>query len=212
MWLRAGNYTFTVPANVYELWVYVWGAGGGGATSNNGGAGCARGGAGGGYSFKRWAVQPGDTVTITVGAGGVGAGPGSAMVNGTNGGTTSVTINGVTVQATGGEGGKHTPAATVVGGVGSGGDVNRSGGSTTAMLGTSLINCGQGGASSGSPFGNGFPGANLANLNSSVTGGLGGAGWGGSGGDLWNTGGRTGRLRPAGAALMVRHRSCPTRL
>lgn len=61
--------TFTVPAGVTRVFVQVWGAGGGGAAGQwSAGAG----GSGGGYAQNWCQVTPGNTVTVTVGAGGVG--------------------------------------------------------------------------------------------------------------------------------------------
>lgn len=58
-----GTRSFTVPDGVYTIEVDCVGGGGGGGYS----AGC-KGGGGGGYSYKRWAVSPGDSIEYTVGA------------------------------------------------------------------------------------------------------------------------------------------------
>jgi hypothetical protein len=125
-----GAHTFTVPANVWSLDAEAWGGGGGGAKGSS--AAHGEGGGSGAYARKVLSVEPGATVSITVGAGGVSyTGSGGAAGNG--GDTTlSVTIDGVAtvVTAGGGEG------ATVVvadggsrgtGGTATGGDINISG-------------------------------------------------------------------------------------
>ncbi|MHA7810972.1 MAG: DUF6701 domain-containing protein [Marinobacter adhaerens] len=64
----AGDDVFTVPDRVNEVVVEVWGAGGsGGGVTERGVSG---GGGGGAYARSRMAVEPGDQLTIRVGAGG----------------------------------------------------------------------------------------------------------------------------------------------
>ena len=73
------NTTWTVPAGVNEVEVLVVGGGGGGGWAGGGGGG------GGGVLYRpNFAVSPGSTFTVTVGAG--GAGTTSNSVPGTNGG------------------------------------------------------------------------------------------------------------------------------
>ncbi|MGH3009674.1 MAG: RHS repeat-associated core domain-containing protein [Gaiellaceae bacterium] len=100
----AGNYTYPVPNGVTSLTVELWGAGGGGGRgygSVNGGASGGGGGGGGAYT-KTTAIQTdsGDTLSVTVGAGGApglnGGGSGCAgspngpASPGSAGGTSSV--------------------------------------------------------------------------------------------------------------------------
>lgn len=85
-------YTWTVPSGVTKLLVEAWGGGGGGAAG--GGEG------GGGYAAAEWVVTPGSTVNITVGAAGPGAT--SSSVEATNGNSSVVNINSVTLLAQGG--------------------------------------------------------------------------------------------------------------
>jgi hypothetical protein len=125
-----GAHAFTVPDNVWSLDAEAWGGGGGGAKGS--GAAHGEGGGSGAYARKVLSVEPGATVSITVGAGG-GSYTGSEGAAGDGGDTTlSVTIDGVTtvVTAGGGEG------ATIVsadggsrgsGGTATGGDINISG-------------------------------------------------------------------------------------
>ena len=139
-----GNGGTSTGANGYNGTVY--GAGGGGATvtfdsSNNatrgtGGSGAngvaeitytythqaAAGGGGGGGAFayiKNIPVVSENTYTITVGAGGLG---GTISSNGSDGGESSININGTIYTLTGGKGGKAgtsaTSSSTVVQGTG----------------------------------------------------------------------------------------------
>ena len=70
----AGSYTFTVPAGVTIISVTACGGGGGGGTGNNSGSSTSYGGPGGGGGAavvgRKFAVTPGQTLAITVGAGG----------------------------------------------------------------------------------------------------------------------------------------------
>ena len=73
------TYNWTVPAGVTSILMEGWSGGGGGGTYSGGG--------GGGYMTAILAVTPGNTVTVTVGAGGA---PGSSTADGIHGGTTTV--------------------------------------------------------------------------------------------------------------------------
>ncbi|EJL01667.1 putative phage protein [Pseudomonas fluorescens Q2-87] len=111
----AGVYQWTVPANVWKVFVEVRGGGGSGAfgTLETG----AGGGGAGGFSKRLVPVTPGSVITVTVGAG--GASVTAASTNGNPGGTSSF---GPHSSATGGAGGLVTGGAG--GGYGSGGDFN----------------------------------------------------------------------------------------
>ena len=68
----AGSGTWTVPAGVNSLEVLVVGGGGGGGQQSSGA------GAGGMYYASAYAVTPGSSVNVAVGAGGLGgSGPGN---------------------------------------------------------------------------------------------------------------------------------------
>ena len=118
------NGTFTAP-HTGKFFVRVIGAGGGGGSAATGSSphGNFTGGAGGGGGVAEGFVYltKGQTVTVTVGAGGVGA---SASVASTAGGSSSF---GAYMSATGGTQGLSAGAAVLQGGIsgtGVGGDVN----------------------------------------------------------------------------------------
>jgi hypothetical protein len=147
-----GNGTFTIPTGITRVKATVL-AGGGGATSNRGG------GAGGAAIKYLTSLTPGNTISVTVGAGGAAntVGGSSQIASGTQ----SIT----TVSATGGDRGQ---TADGNGGIGSNGDLNiRGGGAGNGQ------SSGQGG---NSIFGAGAP--------TRTTGGVGivGGAFGGGGG------------------------------
>ena len=111
--------TWTVPADVTLIKIYVTGAGGGASYSNS----CC--GAAGGTAIKYITVVAGNDVVITIGAGGAGATSVSGYIGGNGGTTTAVYNSATTVSATGGTGGGTFYRAS---GVGSGGDINLNGG------------------------------------------------------------------------------------
>lgn len=115
--------TWTVPANITLIKIYVTGAGGGGAVNY----GCT--GAAGGTAIKYLTVVPGNDVVITIGAGGAGGTSGSGWYGGNGGTSTAVYNSATTVSATGGTGGGTFIKAS---GVGSGGDINLNGGVAVA--------------------------------------------------------------------------------
>lgn len=168
-----GTATFTVPAGVYYIRVSLWsggGAGGGGLTTGRAG------GAGGTGAFATgvFAVIPGQTYTVTVGAGGISVTSGTAG----SGGTSSF---GALLSCTGGVGG-------VSGANGSGG----SGGAGGTASGTGTLLNGNAGTSAGatngwgSPGGSSAPGASggggVAALPIGTSGTAGASGSGGAGG------------------------------
>lgn len=116
----AGVYQWTVPVNVYRVFVEVRGGGASGAfagdSSTSDGAG---GGGGGGICERLCTVVPGTVITVTVGAGGTSVS--TAGEAGVAGGTSSF---GAFCSATGGRGGVMSVGA--LGGAGSGGDFNAS--------------------------------------------------------------------------------------
>lgn len=116
--------TFVVPAGITKIRVRVLGAGCGGTNAG-------RGGCGGGYAHGEFAVTPGASHTVTVGAGSVGGASPSA------GGTSSF---GVLISATGG--------TSSAGGTGTGGDFQATGGVSGNAAGS-------GGGGAGSQLGDG---------------------------------------------------------
>ena len=129
----AGAQVFTAsgswvcPAGIYFAKFTVTG-GGAGSPTNSSRTPIAAAGGGTAIRFKG-AVVPGTTYTVTIGAGGI-AGTG-ANGNGNGGGTTSVTGSGfTTISATGG-GGSLSGETFSAGGVGTGGDLNLTGGATS---------------------------------------------------------------------------------
>lgn len=93
--------TWTVPTGCASMSAFLVGGGGGGGGyggwwgASNGGSGSG----GGTNTINDIAVTPGTTVTITIGAGGARGARGG---NGSAGGTTSITLNGTTYSALGG--------------------------------------------------------------------------------------------------------------
>lgn len=98
--------TWLVPANVTEILIEGTGAGGGGGSGGGLGSTGGEGGKAGKYAIRRLAVTPGDTLTITIGAGGIG---GTFSVNfqpGNAGGDTTVgSLSAGTLTWKGGQGG-----------------------------------------------------------------------------------------------------------
>lgn len=88
---------WTVPAGVYRILVYMWGGGGGAASCV---CNCAGGGAGG-FVAGQIEVVPGETLTITAGAGGLG----NNCSGGGRGGKGSTIYRGTTLLAAAGGGG-----------------------------------------------------------------------------------------------------------
>lgn len=104
-YLAAGSYSFTVPSGIYSINVNACGGSGGGGAADGGTSFSGYGGAGGGSNLKgveTFSVTPGQTLSITVGA---GAGANTNL--GTFGGTSSVTGTGVSYSAVGGESGQN---------------------------------------------------------------------------------------------------------
>ncbi|MCC6599592.1 MAG: hypothetical protein IT223_02845 [Crocinitomicaceae bacterium] len=200
---NTGTYTFVVPGCAEQICIEAWsggGGGGGGYYRNTSPYPIAAGGGGGGggYGSECFTVTPGDTYTVTVGAGGAagnnqqgGGGSGGA---GTNGGQSSV---GTLLVVTGGQGGTGGTASGSSGTGGTGG----TGGTTTALNmapgavglnGTWLLNnwppSGAGGAGGNGGAGGGSVTGNGTGLPGSSPGGGGGggaylSGSGGKGGD-----------------------------
>lgn len=173
--------SWTVPAGVTSVSVVCIGAGGGGAENGSGGSG---GGGGDLRYYNNLSVTPGESLTITVGAGG------TAGSSGTAGGFSRVARGGTTLlEAAGGGGGtvdgsgaKNGTSSTIAGSIG-GGD-----GGTSPN--TASTTCG-GGGGAGGYSGNGGNGGNSSNdgANGAANSGAGGGGGAGGDGDASGAGG-----------------------
>ena len=171
--------TWTVPAGVTSVTVYVYGAGGGSggakAALNDNASG---GGGGGACAISTLSVSGGQVYNYTVGAGGTaGAATGT---NGGVGGTSSFTGTGGTVSANGGGGGGGVAVTTGAAGaaglgatVGIGTTIRFGGNGTTGFRTISNEVGGAGGGGAGNA-GNGGNGSGATGINS--TGGVGGLG------------------------------------
>lgn len=167
--------------------IYLWGAGGAGDIGGTGG-----GGGGGGASFKIHRLRAGQSITYSVGTGGV-----IAIANG--GDTTLALPNGRTIIAQGGLNASGNSGG--LGGLSFGGDRNRNGGNggNVSQSGANGERGASGGASSFSTAGGGGA-AGFSDTSYAATGGAGSAGGGsgnsvnggtpggGSGGAAINTG------------------------
>ena len=167
--IPAGSYSWTAPLNINSVSVQVWGGGGAGGSLTT--TGVTGGGGGGGYSKATFAVTPGATYTVVVGAGAT-AGGGSPAPGGdsyfTDGSTNFVLA----------KGGASVPDGTNAGGVG---------GQSSDGIGDVKYSGGSGFTSSGSTSGGGGSSAGTASDGNSATSRTGasaptGGGAGGSGG------------------------------
>lgn len=180
-WADAGTHPWTIPADVTKVLAFCTGAGGGGGYSANDGleANGSHGGGGGagGTAIKFYAVTPGESVSIVVGASGAGASSAGAVdVDGSAGGDSSISIGTPARVITGSGGGGGKGGGTAYGaapGGATGGDVNLVGGSGV----TGNRKGGDGGAS----FWQG--GSVATSTPSAAYGGGGGQGSGSPGGD-----------------------------
>jgi len=166
--------TFSVPANIYEITIKVWGGGGKGGNSINGTGG--GGGGGGGYSTITIPVTPGEPIAVYVGGGGNNSTP--------NGGRSYVTrdsslpyTSGL-VFADGGAAGNNGGATTNPGRGGTGGTGNSSNGSSG--IDNNNSNGGNGG-NGGNSTGTGGKGALTSSNNSTIGTSPGGGGGGARG-------------------------------
>lgn len=173
--------TWTVPAGITRVYVQAWGGGGGGGPGTLAAIAGAGGGAGG-YGAILTSVTPGNSITVTVGAGGT-AGP--LLGVGGAGGTTSF---GVLLSATGGSGGAAGATGPTAGGT-STAAINISGGKGNGGGALAVIAAGGMGGSAG---GGGGPGGGGSSSGGSA-GGAGSVPGGGGGG-----GGNTAVLAAAG--------------
>ena len=223
VYLHRGTHTFTIPDGVTKVWAFSIGAGGGGANygdnSGNFSGGRLGGGKGGGYASGIISgLTPGGTLTLTVGAGGVGGfettaataganstvvGGGTTYLQGSGGGaasSTKITSDPGTGKGQGGAASTSgvTDAYTAAGG----GSYNWPAGIGNGSYTTSTMNLIMGGGASGTPWGTGMPGVKAVGNMGTATGGGGWAqidyprtGWlGGTSGEYGSNG------RPYGGA------------
>lgn len=175
--LFSGSGTFTIPAGMTVVKATVLGGGGagGGATATNNGGG----GGSGAVAIKYLTgLTPGNTIIVTVGAGGTGvsaAAGGAGVASNIASGTQTIT----TVTAGGGGGGNAngvTSAGGTAGTLSTNGDINNTG---TPGAGTwSTISGAAGASSMFGGGGNDSNGGNPGNAAGSFGGGGGGAGAG----------------------------------
>ncbi|WP_200868886.1 glycine-rich domain-containing protein [Pseudomonas brassicacearum] len=139
-----GVFIWKVPSGVTKVWVEIIGAGGGGARLAT--LPGPSGGAGGGIARKLYDVSGKASVTVTVGAGGIGA-----LVDGGTGAAGGTSSFGTALAATGGGGGL-TNGFGARGGIGHGGDENHTIGSAGhAIAGLSATFLGGAGGGGTSP-------------------------------------------------------------
>ena len=193
--------TFTFPPTLAGTVMFeAWGGGGGGAGTDNKTGRGASGGGGAEYAAEpAWAASPGQTCTITIGAGGAGGAhngnnPGSA------GGSTTVTGPAGTLTAHGGSGGAAS-GVSGAGGTGSANTVHFNGGAggSNGSFGTSGFVTGAGGGSSAGSAIAGNPGDAVSSTAASQ-GGIPadpGSGPGGAGA-VYNKNGSTPASGPSG--------------
>lgn len=107
----AGTYSFTVPDGVFKLTVIMVGGGGGGGGSHSSNFWVGGGGGSGATVVSVLNVNPGDIISITVGAAGTAGANGSPGQKGGDGGATIV--SGITAGGgIGGNGGGSSSAGT----------------------------------------------------------------------------------------------------
>jgi hypothetical protein len=189
------NCTWNIPAGVTSLGVLIVGGGGGagfGSLGGGGGAGQVI------TTINQISVNSGDTITLTIGDGGLGGYNKLPSTNGpwtfgNNGETTTVIIGGSTFNAIGGGGGGGSVRATgASGGSGGGGSTGSSGGSALVNSYSNFLSYGN---STSTHSGSGAGGGGAGGANSSGAGGTGvtifGLRIGGGGGGWPNSAGAT---------------------
>lgn len=174
----SGSFSFVVPENLYQLSAVAIGGGGGGGGWGSAGDEASGGGGGGALAYATFAVTPGETLTVNVGAAGNGGNGGN---DGGNGGTSSVQRGGTNLVAAGGgqggncpdDGGNANggPGGTVITGTGFAGGA---GGNNTETTGAPAA----GGGGAGGYTGAGGRGGGLATTRAGLAGTNSGAGGG----------------------------------
>lgn len=185
-----GACTFTVPASVSSLEMFLVGGGGGGGA--DGGAG---GGGGASVSRTGFAVSPGDTLTLTVGYGGE---RGYYGINSGQFGESTTVIYGATqIVAGGGAGGITSPQAgrpTTPGGTSTTGFAGGDGGNATASSGQTGTDGSKGSTNFFSGFAVEYGGGGGGGVYSSTT----------QAGSLGNSGGGNGASLSSGVVTLAK--------
>jgi hypothetical protein len=172
--------SYTTPAGCNHLLIEMIGGGGGGGGCPGSSSGTSYGGGGGSsvFAVKYATVSPLTAYTYAIGGLGAGAGGGG---NGSAGGTTSISIGGVTYSCSGGGGG-------LAGSSGVGGAVGAVGVATNmdyAITNLNNANAYQGGCVT-TPYGINLGGFNITGP-SQITSGVSGYGFGAGGGGAYNS-------------------------
>ncbi|HEY3876177.1 MAG TPA: hypothetical protein VGM92_11930 [Candidatus Kapabacteria bacterium] len=178
--------TLVVPSGVSAIYVSGYGGSGGGAgggaktaAGSFGAGGGGSGGAGESIPTTGISVNGGETLTITIGAGGSagtgGTSSGTAALDGDNGTSTTITgsVSGTIFTANGGSGGTHAANVSSTNGVGGAGGSGGSASSTPPGIVGNTGNTGDTGSSALTTAATGGAGPGNAN-----TGGSGGTGFG----------------------------------
>lgn len=191
------NGTYTKPSGINRLKVIVTGGGGGGGGGENNWNSMSAGGAGG-TAIKVIDATSITTETVTVGAGGSGASGGSSGTTGGAGGTSSF---GSHCSATGGHAGLgNNNPASYTSGVGSGGDINITGGHAQGFQGGDGTTDQAGGSIGGASY---WGGGGMAGANGGQYAGGAGQAYGSGGGAGDHDGGSTYGGGGAGKAGIV---------
>jgi len=189
IYTSSGSFTIsqTQPVKLYV----IGGGGGGGSVPSGTGSNGGSGGGGGGMTTKIFTSVSAGTYNFTVG--GKGSAGNSSNQNGSAGGTSSITLNGITLQATGGGGGTTWVSTSQAGtggagGIGSGGDINGTGGAGADGIAQSnnnstIFNGNNGSNGTNGGAGGGGGGSDGSTPNSAVSGN------GGNGSSTYYTGG-----------------------
>jgi len=171
----ASSGTHTLNGQTRLVMVTIVGGGGGSGATLGGGSlpRCAGGGGGGEVAMLRQVVSGGEAATVVIGAGGA-AGLAGGPIKGANGGTSNFTCAGVSVTASGGEGGEADGGGVErrdggLGGSGGSGGFFRTSGERGGHGNPGSVHAGHGGASgfsygasrssSALTFSGGIPGA-----------------------------------------------------
>lgn len=171
-----GTTSWVVPANVYSISAVVVGGGGGGSAWTSGGGG----GRGGDLRYAiSIPVTPGETLTITVGAGGIKA---LTAVAG-SGGFSNISRGGTSLlQAAGGAGGSSSSGFGATLGTSTPTSANIGGGTGGTHAAGGTTNTSGGGGAAGYTGNGGNSGVGAVAGSAGAGGGGGGGGGGGSGG------------------------------
>ena len=172
--------SYTTPAGCNHILIEMIGGGGGGGGCPGSSSGTSYGGGGGSsvFAVKYATVTPSTTYTYAIGGLGSGAGGGG---NGSAGGTTSISIGGVTYSCSGGGGGSAGSSGVggAVGAVGTASNMDY------VITNLNNANAYQGGCVT-TPYGINLGGFNLTGP-SQITSGVSGYGFGAGGGGAYNS-------------------------